>query len=267
MAKQSGKIKASVTECAEGLGLDFYKLSKIHSTRFIRHRRCGLKALLETWPAYILAYENVVAEIKGYNANTRSKVSGLLKKFKSYEFMCSVQVYFDLLEATVPTSLIFESDFLLPFEVPLAISRTVLDLQQRLEEVGSEMEFLDSYLHRYNVSEDGKFSGEFIKAGDKRKRDKNRQYVTINVSLNPFSAEKCKEKVWNIKRKVIPSLIQLLEARFADFNSEIYAKMRWFDPQFWADEADYGNEELLEVAEHFQQPLAFASFDKAKVLR
>ncbi len=185
MAKQSGKIKASVTECAEGLGLDFYKLSKIHSTRFIRHRRCGLKALLETWPAYILAYENVVADTKGYNANTRSKVSGLLKKFKSYDFMCSVQVYLDLLEATVPTSLILESDFLLPFEVPLAISRTVLDLQQRLEEVGSKMEFLN------NVSEDGKFSGEFIKAGDKKKRDENRQYVTTNVSLNPFLAVKC----------------------------------------------------------------------------
>ncbi len=43
--------------------------------------------------------------------------------------------------------------------------------------------------------------------------------------------------------------------------------MQWFDPQYWMNESDYGNEDLLEVAKHFEEPLAFASFNASKVLR
>ncbi len=267
LAKRSGKIKAELAECAASLGITFYNLPKIHGTRFISHRRRGFKNLMEMWPAYILTYENVEADVQGHVATTRSKVSGLLKKFKSFQFMCYVQVYLDLLEDTVPLSMVFESDMLLAFEVPLAVRRTVMELQERIDDIGTDDEFLDSYLHRFNVSEDGKFKGEFVTAGDKRKRKQNRRYVTVQVTMNPFSFQECKEKVWNLKRSVIPSLIKLLQSRFKDYNNKIFEKMRWFDPQYWMNESDYGNEDLLEVAKHFEEPLAFASFNASKVLR
>ncbi len=168
------KIKAELAECAASLGITFYNLPKIHGTRFISHRRRSFKNLMEMWPAYILTYENVEADVQGHVATTRSKVSGLLKKFKSFQFMCYVQVYLDLLEDTVPLSMVFESDMLLAFEVPLAVRRTVMELQERIDDIGTDDEFLNSYLHRFNVSEDGKFKGEFVTAGDKRKRKQNR---------------------------------------------------------------------------------------------
>ena len=107
----------------------------------------------------------------------------------------------------------------------MVICRTLLDLDGRLNEVGRECEFLDSYIGCYNVSEDGMFSGEFIRAEDKRKRDEKRQYSTVNISLNPFVRKKCQEKLWEIKQHVISALIKFLEAKFSDFNNEIYEKM------------------------------------------
>ena len=74
----------------------------------------------------------------------------------------------------VPTPLLFEADMLLPFEVPLAISRSIFELEEKLNEKGTDAEFLDSYMHRFQVSEDGEFAGMFVKAGDKRKHQENR---------------------------------------------------------------------------------------------
>ena len=267
LLKQSGKMKAELVECTESLGIQFYKLSKIHGTRFISHRRRGLNALLETWPAYILTYENVESDTRGHNANTRSKVSGLLKKFKAYQFMCYVQVYLDLLEATVPMSMIFESEMLLPFEVPLAVKRTVLELQQCVDDIGGDSEFLDSALHRFNVTEDGNFNGEFVTAGDKRKHQENREYRTVRVAIDPFSFRDCLEKVWSLKRNVIPSLIEMLNSRFSDYSDDVFEKMRWFDPQYWTSEKEYGNEDVLAIATHFAEPLAFASFNATRAVR
>ena len=215
-AKNSGKIKGEVGEGAKGLGIDFYVLPKIHGTRFIGHRRHGFKVLLETWPAYILAYENVQADTKGHSANVRSKVSGLLKKFRSYQFLSYVNLYLDLLDGMVPTSLVFEADMLLPLEVSLAISRSISELEEKLNEIGTDAEFLDSYMHRFQVSEDGELAGKFVKAGDKRRHKENHQYVTVNITMKPYSANNCLEKVWDMKRKVIPALIKTLKQRFEE---------------------------------------------------
>ena len=43
--------------------------------------------------------------------------------------------------------------------------------------------------------------------------------------------------------------------------------MQWFDPQFWSDEVDYGKNELLELAKHFEEPLAFVLFNPVAVTR
>ena len=120
LLKNSGKLQSQVFECASSLGIDYYRLPKIHGTRFVKHRRGGFKTLLETWPAYTLAYENAVANTQESSANVRTKISGLLKKFKSYSFMCTVDVYLDLLEKIGPCSLVFEAESLMPYEIPLA---------------------------------------------------------------------------------------------------------------------------------------------------
>ena len=127
--------------------------------------------------------------------------------------------------SNVPPSLVFESEMLMPFEVPLSITRTVLELEQRIGKIGKAEEFLGSYIHRFQVTKEGKFTGEFVSAGDKRKRQENRRYLTVEVAMDPFSCESCIAKVQQIKRKVIPSLIQLLESRFSEYESGIYKKM------------------------------------------
>ena len=130
----------------------------------------------------------------------------------------------------------------------------------------TDAEFLDSYMHRFQVSEDGNFAWRFVKAGDKRKHEENRQYPTVKVTMQPYSVNSCLEKIWDVKRKVIPALIKMLKQRFEDYNDEVYSKMRWMDPQFWSDEGDYGNEDIIAIAKHFQEPLMFAAFDQGIVL-
>ena len=43
--------------------------------------------------------------------------------------------------------------------------------------------------------------------------------------------------------------------------------MQLCDPQYWREEANYGNKELLSIAKHFKQPLTFALFDQSKIAR
>jgi hypothetical protein len=61
----------------------------------VNHRRRGFKNLLETWPVYTTTYEDAVANGE-FTPITRAKISGLLKKFKSYSFLCTLDVYWML---------------------------------------------------------------------------------------------------------------------------------------------------------------------------
>ena len=61
LLKNSGRLQSQVIECARSLSISYYRLPKIHGTRFVNHRRRSFKTLLETWPAYTLAYENSAA--------------------------------------------------------------------------------------------------------------------------------------------------------------------------------------------------------------
>ena len=104
-------------------------------------------------------------------ANTCAKITGLLKKFNSYSFMCTVDVYLDLLEQLAPMSFLFEADTLMPYEVTSAVKRSILQLREKEDEIGKEGEFLDSYVSRYHVTEDGVAKGQFTKAGHKKKKE------------------------------------------------------------------------------------------------
>ena len=59
------------------------------------------------WPAITLAYENVVADHKTL-AKTKAKVTGQLRKFKSYDILCKTCTYLDVLEIITPASKIFD---------------------------------------------------------------------------------------------------------------------------------------------------------------
>jgi hypothetical protein len=166
LLKNSGKFKSLLKECAASLGIHYYELPKIHGTRFVNHRRRGFKNLLETWPVYTTTYEDAVANGE-FTPITRAKISGLLKKFKSYSFLCILDVYLDLLEQIAPTSLVFEAECLMPYEMPVAVSRAVMQLNEKQDEIGTEDEFLDSYVARFVIQENGRAKGEFTKAGGK----------------------------------------------------------------------------------------------------
>ena len=165
---------------------------------FVNHRSRGFKTLLETWPAYTVAYENAVANTQESSVNVRAKISGLLKKFKSYSFMCTVHVYLDLLEKIGPSSLVFEAESLMPYEIPLAVSRTVMELREKEQDIGIEY---DSYVHRYNASESGVITGEFAKAGDKRKKSDNRECIKVEFQMDVFDRDLCLKKMQDIEKK------------------------------------------------------------------
>ena len=221
----SGKLKSEVAECAKALNINYYVLSKIHGTRFVGHRRKGFEGLLESWPAYITAYENFIANDKGSNAKTKAKVSGLLKYFKSYEFLVTVATYLDLLELIVPASKIFELDQLLPYEVNSTIQKTVVELGQQIDDIGDDTEFLDSYVLRYKVCTkdgaqnwlSGTLEGQFGKTGEKRKNSENRSYIMVMFEVNQIHQDTALEKVCILRKKLCVVLIETSKERFVDY--------------------------------------------------
>ena len=110
--RNSGKLKEIIREAAATIGITFYNLPKIHGTRFIGHQRRGLTSLLGTWPAIIMHYESYATDNQNIAA-IREKVTNLLKKLHSYDFLVLVETYLYLLEVIVPVSKIFEISELL----------------------------------------------------------------------------------------------------------------------------------------------------------
>ena len=82
---------------------EHYTLSKMSGTRFIGHRQRAFKTLLNVWPSFIMAYENVIID-ENTQSKTRANVTGLLKKFKNYNYITLTRLYLDILEKTVPAS-------------------------------------------------------------------------------------------------------------------------------------------------------------------
>ena len=179
--------------------------------------------------------------------------------------MCTVDVYLDLLEKIGPCSLVFEAESLMPHEIPLAVSRTILELQEK--DIGTEDEFLNSFVHRYVALESDIITGEFVKAGDKRKNKGNREHVKVEFQMDTFDREMCLKKMQDLKRKIIPSVISTLKTRFACYEEAIYPKMNWLDPAYWCDKRDFGNDDILAIGRHFEKPLSLALFEPTRVLK
>ena len=114
--RNSGKILNKVKEACASLDITYYKLRKIHGTRFISHRRRGFKCLLDIYPALINAYEKVVAN-NSTKFDVRAKVGGYLKKLKSFRFFMLLVRYADITNSISPLSLTFEKGVILPSDI------------------------------------------------------------------------------------------------------------------------------------------------------
>ena len=99
----SGKIKSELRITSEAQGIQHYTVPKMSGIRFIGHRRRAFKTLLNVWPSFIMAYENVISD-ENTQSETRTKVTGLLKKSKNYNYITMTCLYLDILEKIVPDS-------------------------------------------------------------------------------------------------------------------------------------------------------------------
>ena len=184
LMRGSGKIKSEVEKACGVLKIQHYTLPKMSGTRFVGHRRRALTNLLSTWPAFIMAYENVEADRKT-QPQTKAKIQGLLKNFKSYRYITLACCYLDLLEKIVPASKVFEGELLLPFEIDSAIKTSETYLKEYSEGKTDEND-IDSHLHRYFLvpSDDGSYDlkGYFDSPGDQLKLLVNRKQVEINFN-------------------------------------------------------------------------------------
>ena len=247
LLRDSGKIKSEVKKAAYVLGIQSYTLPKMTGTRFIGHRRKAFEVLLKMWPAFLTAYENVVADPKT-NPDTKSKVQGLLNNFRSYRTLTLVCTYLDILEKTVPASKVFEGEKLLPFEIKESINRTVSDLEEYTDD---DCENLDSHLHRFPIvlnEETEKFSlvSKFDSPGDQKKNLENRQPVRIDFKVwsMTFLNEESQRASMSARKKVAATMIQLLRERFESFDGPVFSKMSWCNPEYWTDNKEFGIDEL-----------------------
>ena len=265
LLRDSGKIKSEIKNAAEVIGIQHYTLQKLTDTRFIGHRRKAFSNLLDLWPAFILAYQNITADPKT-RKETKAKVIGLLKKFNSYRLMGLTCAYLDVLEKTVPASKVFEGDGLLPFEVRASISATLGELSEFLED---DCEDFDSHLKRFQPekNDDGQYflQCNYHSPGDKCKNLENRKPVQVSFPDMTLLNDQTTMNVKSARKNVSTALIEILKNRFQSFNEQVFSVMTWFHPENWTDEKDYGLEQIIEFANLFVKPLQKAGYNELKI--
>ena len=100
------------------------------------------------WQVLITAFENILAYCK-IKAETKAKMSGLLKVLRNYEFVMLTCAYIDILEKITLFSLGYEKDHLLVTEVKPSLSTTYLELEDVTDTTGNHDKFLDSHMAKY----------------------------------------------------------------------------------------------------------------------
>ena len=168
-----------------------------------------------------------------------------------------------MLELIVAASNVFEEVGLIPHEIQSSVSRTLLELQEKLDEIGNEDEFTGSYFSRFSIADNNTLSGEFAKAGDKRKRFPNREYISVSFAMSKVDREGAFAK---IKNAVLPVLITTMKNRFVDYENDgrIYSAMGLMDIACGDDTKDYGKDEISLLCEHFMEPPSFTALHKGE---
>ena len=114
----------------------------------------------------------------------------------------------------VPVSKIFETSELLPHQIPPTIKSTLMTLELKIDEIGKEDEFLDSYVRRYKVAAvdgDDCVSGEFVRAGEKRKKSSNQNLFEVMVPMKRIKEDTALKKVRHLRKFYVWIILLLSE--------------------------------------------------------
>ena len=153
-------------------------------------------------------------------------------------------------------------------EVQSSLSRILLELQGKLDEIENEDNSTGSYFSRFSIADNITLSGEFAKADDKRKRIPNRECISVSFAMSKVDREGAFAKNHQIKNAVLPVLITTMKNRFVDYENDgrIYSAMGLMDIACGDDTKDYGKDEILLLCEHFTEPLSSTGLQKEKIL-
>ena len=267
--KNSGKLKSECKEACEALDITYYLLPKIQGTRFVNHRRRGFTKLLHIWPSLITTFQNALVSDNGCRGETRAKVVGILKKLKSYRFLCQVAVYLDILDSIGPLSLVFEKNILMAYDVEPAVEKSI-DILEGLKYENID-DAVDSYLKKFSIrDEDGLVTivANYYRAGHERKKPANRECFDVELDNLKFTDEASLERGLEIRAEAVNKLVPFIRKRFKSFSNrnDIFQAMTWLDPQYWEDNTQNGKESIKVLCEKFKIPLQAAGFEETKVI-
>ena len=215
-----------------------------------------------------MAYENVIGN-ENTQSETRAKVTGLLKKFKNYNYITMTCLYFDIMEEIVPAFKVFEGERLLPFEVKASIQTTIADLTDYLDD---DYVDIDSHIQGFFPKSNGeRLSGYILESHynspqDKSRKLENRKPVKIVFTSDmtllkeeTVTAEKA------IRRVPMEKIIEMLKEHSQNLDEEIFSLMKWCNAKSWTDDKDYGIDETREFASHFYVPLSSTVYDETTI--
>ena len=99
--------------------------------------------------------------------------------------------------------------------------------------------------------------GVYLKDGHRLRKPANRESVDIDMSGLQYSA-RARDVAAIAKKSTAISRTALLHKRFWENNSEIYEVIHVCDPQYWAEDLEYG----LKVFEKFKVHLSEARIEE-----
>ena len=219
---------------------------------------------MHIWPALIVGYENT--DIVTTASETRAKVTGLLKSLKSMSQLFKVCVSLDLLEKVGPSSMVFEGDGLMPFEVKNSLKMTLDELDDVISSCEEGEPPIDSYLRFFDIETDeetGKtsISRDYTKAGQELRNPLNREFEKVMVEkLN--CVPQCHKPVLEYMTRAAKGLKKAIKKRFKSFDDEVYQSFKFFDPKYWdLEDKNYGIDQIECLYNYFGVPLDKSGFD------
>ena len=269
LMKNSGAVKSDVKSAAKALDISCYTLPKITGTRFGSHRKKAYTRLLNMWPALITAFQNTLAYHK-IKAETKAKISGLLKVLQNYEYVMLTCAYVDILEKIVLLSLVYEKDHLLITEVKPSLSTTYLELEDIIDTGSNDDKFLNSHMAKYRYEEkEGEISlsANYIKHNHMLRKLANQEYTTIHLEGFTNVGERARQRASNKKKEVSEALIEMLKAHFISFEDPIFDEMKWIELKNWEATAENEINSITTVADRFEIPLSLTNFDKESAVK
>lgn len=266
---QSGKMKRKFHSMAKLQGVTVYNFPKVHGARFINHQRRGLQVLLHNWGVLIQLLEHCIASPEGsYRAN-KPKLKGILKKLKSFRFLCHCSFYLHLLDNISHFSLALERGDVNIFEIPMLLETTTSANSELLVSATDYVTCLKETGIHVTLKENGevdKLTWSLPKIGHKRKHSDNREFVDVVVNrsslIDVHDAALCAEQQSSLASKIVDDVNKCMNQRFqSERETELFQSMIWLDPANWSDDIVRELAMMNTVAEHFSVTLELAGYE------